>query len=54
MHSRRSMTFSVSSLLLFSARAAMPLARNPSTWSFISEMRGDTTMAVPSIMRAGS
>ena len=53
-HSRRSMTFSVSLLLLFRARAAIPFARKPSTWSFIKDMRGETTMAVPSISRAGS
>ena len=28
--------------------------RRRSTWFFISEMRGDITMAVPSIRRAGS
>ena len=48
------LTFSVSLLLLFKARAAIPLARKLSTWSFINEIRGDTTMAVPSNMSAGN
>ena len=29
------------------AAAATPLARSASTWSFINEMSGDTTMPVP-------
>ncbi len=34
--------------------AATPLARNASTWSFISEMSGDTTIAVPGAMERGN
>ena len=43
----------ISSFALFSASAAIPLATSVSTWSFISEMSGETTMAVPSIIKAG-
>ena len=43
---------SPSSLLLLIASAAMPLAFSAPTWSFISEMRGDTMTAIPSIANA--
>ena len=44
----------VSSLALLMAYAGMPFACSASTWSFIREMRGDMTMAVPSVISAGS
>ena len=33
--------------------ARKPSSRSASTWSFMSEMSGDTTNTVPSMMRAG-
>ena len=37
-----------------SAAAAIPRARSPSTWSFMSAISGDTTTVVPSSSSAGS
>ena len=34
--------------------AGMPFCDNASTWSFISEMSGDTTTAIPSRAMAGT
>ena len=53
-HSKRILASVVSSFVLFRARAMMPFACKLSTWSFISDIRGETTMAVPSMSRAGS
>ncbi len=39
---------------LFRAAAAMPLARSASTWSFISEMSGETTTVTASLTTAGA
>ena len=52
-HFRRTMVSVSFVLSLFSAAASMPLALSVSTWSFIRLMSGETTMAVPSIARAG-
>ena len=40
--------------LLFRKAAGMPFARNASTWSFMSAMRGETTIVSPSSISAGT
>ena len=49
----RMILLTYSSLLLLRASAAIPLACKASTWSFIKEIKGDTTSAVPSSNREG-
>ena len=46
--------FSVSDAALLIALASIPLANKDSTWSFISESKGDTTIVTPFITRAGN